>query len=331
MIVCNPPLISIIVPVYNVQDYIIACLKSIAFQTYNGNIECLIIDDCGNDDSIILAKEFISNNTYPNRSFRIIYHKENKGLSGARNTGIREAKGEWLFFLDSDDLITEDCIHLMIDLIKRYPKTQVVFSGTIATNGKYKYMDYEYRTNELPEHSDDPNWINWALLKHEMLAMTAWNKLLRRSFIMEHKLYFIEGILNEDEVFHFQLAKYLTSLSILKKNTYVYRIRDNSIITSEKKESAEMNWLTLFQLMINNIGGQFQKRQVSAIFYHAQMRVHWTENIILKKNIKQMLLNLTKYGTPKQKVGLFFCVIAPPRYLEKIMCFAERFIGKVTC
>ena len=324
-------LVSIIIPVYNVRNYIAACLKSVSLQTYDGKIECLIIDDCGNDDSISLAKEFISKNSYPNISYKIIYHEKNKGLSGARNTGICEARGEWIYFLDSDDLITEDCIQLMVDLIKRYPTTQIVFSGAIATKGNYRYMDYECRANELPEHSDDYNWINWALLKHEMLAMTAWNKLFKRSFIIEHNLFFIEGLLNEDEVFHFLLAKYVSSLSILRKNTYVYTIRDNSIITSWKKESAELNWLTLFKIMMDNIGGQYYQRQVSAIFYHALMRVHWTDSAILKKGIKDMLLNLVKYGTLRQKAGLLLCTVVPIRYLEKTMLIAEILVGKVTC
>ena len=79
--------ISIIIPTYNVQDYIAKCLESIATQTYTDGVECLVIDDCGTDNSIAIAEQFIANYSGP-ISFQIIHHEQNKGVSAARNTGI---------------------------------------------------------------------------------------------------------------------------------------------------------------------------------------------------------------------------------------------------
>ena len=82
--------ISIIVPAYNVEQYIFECLNSVAFQTFNGVIECLVIDDCGQDKSINVAENFID--MYEGKvEFRIIHREKNGGLSAARNTGLKEA------------------------------------------------------------------------------------------------------------------------------------------------------------------------------------------------------------------------------------------------
>lgn len=89
--------ISIIVPVYNVEQYIKECFDSIAAQTYNGEIECIFVDDCGQDKSVDILEKMIVG-YQGGISFSIIHHEHNKGLSGARNTGIRHATGDYLYF-----------------------------------------------------------------------------------------------------------------------------------------------------------------------------------------------------------------------------------------
>lgn len=325
----NLPTISIIVPVYNVQEYIVTCLESISAQTYQGNIECLIIDDCGKDKSIEYAEDYIAKNQKSNIRFRIIHHKQNKGLSGARNTGIREATGSWLYYFDSDDIITENCITDMIGMVLKHPDTQIVCSGAEATNGQYHYMNYEARANELPEYSDNRNWINWAFLKHEMLAMTAWNKLINRQFVIDNNLFFVEGIINEDEIYHFLMAKHVTNLSILRKNTYIYVVRENSIVTSANKAKSDLNWLTLFDIMLENIGGDYTKKQVSALFFLAHMRVYWSDDLELHKGIKKVLKRLIKFASFKQAIGLYLSYMAPIKKLEKVMSKSMKLVGQV--
>ena len=89
--------ISIIVPVYNVEPYIRECFSSIATQTYKGKIECIFVDDCGQDKSVEILEELIAD-YHGSISFSIIHHEHNKGLSGARNTGICHATGDYLYF-----------------------------------------------------------------------------------------------------------------------------------------------------------------------------------------------------------------------------------------
>jgi len=95
--------VSIIIPLYNVKKYISDCLLSVARQTFRGKIECIIVDDCGTDNSVTLAEQFIAGYDGP-IEFTMCHHNHNRGLSAARNTGIDVATGDYIYFLDSDDL-----------------------------------------------------------------------------------------------------------------------------------------------------------------------------------------------------------------------------------
>ena len=86
--------VSIIIPIYNVQDFLVECLESVIKQTYSGNMECILVDDCGTDNSIAIAEQIIEKNQNSNIQFKILHHTHNRGLSAARNTGADEAIGE---------------------------------------------------------------------------------------------------------------------------------------------------------------------------------------------------------------------------------------------
>ena len=96
--------LSIIIPVYHVAPYIEDCLRSVMRQTYQGAMECLIVDDCGTDDSMAIAERTIATYEGP-IVFQVLHHERNRGLSAARNTGTLAAKGDYLYYLDSDDEI----------------------------------------------------------------------------------------------------------------------------------------------------------------------------------------------------------------------------------
>ena len=111
--------VTIVIPVYQVEDYIESCLISVANQTYSGEIECVVVDDCGADSSWQIVENFISE--YNGKiDFKLIRHTENKGLSAARNTGIDHASGEYIYFLDSDDEITPECIERLVKPLENY-------------------------------------------------------------------------------------------------------------------------------------------------------------------------------------------------------------------
>lgn len=220
--------ITIIVPVYNVEQYIKECFDSIAAQTYKGELECIFVDDCGQDDSVAVLEKLIAEYNGPIQ-FCIVHHEHNKGLSGARNMGIKKASGDYLYFLDSDDSITSDCIEKLTTLAEKYPGVEIV-QGSAKSNSDWLMLKW----NLTPEYSESFKWIRTTMLKRYVLPMTAWNKLVRRDFVLEHELYFAEGMIHEDEVWNFMLSKYVHRIAFCFDATYNYRVNDEGIMHQVK-------------------------------------------------------------------------------------------------
>lgn len=204
------------------------CIDSVLRQTYR-NLEVILVDDCTPDRSMELAHEHIEQSPLSkDLSFRYLKHDHNRGLSAARNSGIREAKGDWLYFLDSDDYIIPTCISLMMECVEKYPDVEMVYAGARATKEGYDYFSFEKK--ELPDYSTDRNWINRTLLLQTVLVMTAWNKLACRTFVINNNLYFVEGIVHEDDIWNFDIAKHVSKIAVCKYDTYIYVIREGSIM-----------------------------------------------------------------------------------------------------
>lgn len=125
MYLCAPMLaVSVIIPVYNVSLYVERCLQSVLAQTYPVR-ECIIVDDASPDDSIAKCERLIDSYEGDMR-FLILHHSKNRGLSAARNTGLKAATGGYIFFLDSDDEITPDCIERLSTPIEKDPSIEMV-------------------------------------------------------------------------------------------------------------------------------------------------------------------------------------------------------------
>lgn len=215
--------ISIVIPVYNVEPYIEDCLKSVAAQTYKGDIECIVINDCTPDGSCAIIERFIKEYN-GNIDFKLLHHSVNRGLSAARNTGIDAATGEYIYFLDSDDEITPDCIELLAEPLKEQKYDFVI--GDYETRGTTK----EFPQLLLEEGPVSTNSHIRALYFADKWYMMAWNKLCNLDYIRKEELYFKEGLLNEDNLWSFQLACTAGSMYIVKSETYKYKVRETSIM-----------------------------------------------------------------------------------------------------
>lgn len=215
--------ITIIVPVYNVEAYIEDCLKSVALQTYKGDIECIIVNDCTPDNSCVIIERFIKEYN-GNINFILLHHTVNRGLSAARNTGIDAATGEYIYFLDSDDEITPDCIDLLTEPLKQKKYDFVI--GNYQTAGS----DREFPPLLLEEGKIDGNEDIRDSYFKEIWYMMAWNKLCHLDFIRKEKLYFKEGIIHEDELWSFKKACVAQTMYCVKKKTYKYKVRESSIM-----------------------------------------------------------------------------------------------------
>lgn len=220
--------VSIIIPVYNVAPYIHRCLQSIVAQTYH-DIECFLIDDCGTDNSMQLVEQFI--NQYDGDIlFIIIRHQQNRGLSAARNTGIKAATGDYVYFVDSDDAITPDCIELLTDLAAKHPEADYIQGEIVA--GIDDLMK-GHTDPDVPDFCD-----NRQLLENIILCKThrtAWNRLIKRSFLIGNSLFFLPGILMEDHLWTYFVAKSAHAVVFSHEGTYLYYNNKDSLVNSPSK------------------------------------------------------------------------------------------------
>lgn len=257
-------LISVIIPIYNAAPYIIQCLESVYNQTYP-NIEVIIIDDCGNDNTMEIIEEYL---TIPQRAITtIVHHKKNHGISVARNTGISYAKGEYIYFIDSDDYISSNCIESFVLLAQKYKNPDIVF-GT-ATPIPYKWTQACISSNRenIPEYSNNINWIRKSFSKENFLSVTVWNKLINRNFLIDNKLFFKKGIIYEDNLWNWLTGNYVKTIAFNKISTYFYRHTPNSIVNSVYKEINKDSEVVIIKELFKNIKFRYFLYQFTYILH----------------------------------------------------------------
>lgn len=214
--------ITIIIPVYNVAPYIEDCIRSVIRQTWQGSMECILIDDCGTDDSMAVVDHVLQD--YEGEiDFRIVRHERNRGLSAARNSGIDAATGDYVYFLDSDDEITSDCMELLANALQEEPYDFVIgnyrMTGTSRPGPLLKLLDGSVLRERQILH---------AYRRQDWYMMSV-NKLYRLAFLNQHCLRFYEGILHEDELWSFQIACMARLMCVVGSDTYIYKVREGSI------------------------------------------------------------------------------------------------------
>ena len=206
-------LVSIIVPVYNVEKYVKKCLDFLLVQTYK-NTEIIVIDDGSIDESGRVCDELKSKNNQ-----LVVVHQKNKGLSGARNAGIKIAKGEFICFVDSDDYVKKDFIDKMMKNID--DDTDIVVCGFNNEVPSKNTLSGELATIKL-------------LTKQENIEVIAWNKMYRRSLFKDIK--FPEGDNYEDTLTTYKLLSRARKVVYIPESLYVYVDRSDSITKSDDKE-----------------------------------------------------------------------------------------------
>lgn len=204
-------LCSIIVPVYNGEKYLEECLKSIAKQTYP-NIEVIIIDDGSADRSAQICAKFVETD----HRFRL-YRQANAGVSASRNKGIKLANGEFIIFVDADDLLESDSVELLLKEID--DNVDLVIGSHVYFRGnKLKYRIWE---NKVYNKQD----INKDILYFHKTLLTPWAKIYRRSIITENDLKFDPSIpYGEDTVFNYGYIQYIDNVKLISHKVYKYRM-----------------------------------------------------------------------------------------------------------
>ena len=252
--------VTIIIPVYNVAPYIEACLQSVMRQSYAGPMECLIVDDCGTDDSVAIAEQMIAKYVGPIQ-FRVLHHAQTRGLSAARNTGTMSAVGDYLFYLDSDDEITEDCIEKLMGKVEEYPDLEMV-QGNLITHtfrGEEILLKKEMRV-PMVDSNEEARQCYFQL--HQMRVMM-WNKILKREFIIRNNLLCKEGVIYEDTLWTFHLLKCLKKAFFVSDVTYHYLLRPNSICTGIDKYSQAKNQGVVYREILSELSPGFERQEIN--------------------------------------------------------------------
>lgn len=300
--------ISIIIPIYNVEPYIGECLQSVVNQTMTNGVECILVDDCGSDNSVAIAESFVK--SYEgNIKFSIIHHEKNSGLSAARNTGIKVAKGEYLYFLDSDDTIMPNCIETL-NAIKNKYDTDLIQAAYLDTYPSVPKM------NTTEEYTKDKKLIKRTLLDYDKNPVMAQNRLVRRSLIIDNNLWFKDGIIHEDNHWTFFLAKHVKTMAFTPEKLYFYRETPGSITNKKniQKESHAFN--TMIRDFCNNIDDfeiGVQKKWIflhllmlkNNKYYNSKQEMEFFINYFAKKNtlIEKTILLLCMYYNWGDKIN----------------------------
>jgi glycosyltransferase involved in cell wall biosynthesis len=222
------PLISVIVPVYNVSAFLPQCLNSLIAQTYS-NLEIILVDDGSTDDSGSICDRYSKRHS----GFSVI-HQQNMGLSGARNTGLSHALGDYLIFIDSDDVIATDCIEYSVSAISATHADMVLF--------RYKLIDETDGTLHAPHiESNFPNNTvsgvdACSLLFERRFENYTWRQLTKTSIYRDNSILFPMHRAFEDRYTTYKVLFFSKSVAFLSEQLYFYRQRKDSIVHARNSQ-----------------------------------------------------------------------------------------------
>lgn len=227
----SSPLVSIIIPVFNVEKYLRECLDSTINQTFS-DIEIICIDDGSTDSSPEILKE------YANKDTRIkIITKENSGPSIARNAGIEVARGEYITFLDSDDYLEIDAIQQLYDKASSEKLDMLLFCAKSFCDKGFAtpLRNVYYRTCPAPltKITSGPEFLVNSFKSHNHIGTVA-IKFFRLRLLKDNNIKFIEGILHEDEPFYYESILAARRVTKIPNQFYLRRFHYGSITTCEK-------------------------------------------------------------------------------------------------
>lgn len=258
------PMVSVIVPVYNVEEYLIECLDSLAKQTLK-NIEIICINDGSKDDSLKLCLE------YADKDKRVaVIDQLNSGLSMTRNVGVQKAKGKYVYFIDSDDYLLPQALEELVAKAEK-EELEVLFFGADSFGDAScaeilkRYVKYYHRKGNYEGHFSGLELLE-ELLRNKEYRPSACMQLINREFFLKKSLFFSKGILHEDNIFTFKCLLSASSAGVINKAYYQRRIHSNSIMTENISFANTYGYFRCYLEMLDFVeNNAFEKRYESVI------------------------------------------------------------------
>lgn len=215
------PKVSILVAAYNIEKYIEQCIASIINQDYN-NLEIIIVDDNSSDNTSVICDRMANTDS----RIKIIHHKKNTKLPGVRNTGLDNATGDYIIFVDGDDWLAPDFVSYML-------KTITVFDADMAIN------KVNFTSRDLIQVKNEKEIEKWsaekatAELLFPHLPIGAWNKIYRRDFLEKNDLRFRNLFTAEGETFISECAQKANCVAVGYRKVYYYRLNNTNSATTK--------------------------------------------------------------------------------------------------
>ena len=227
--------LSVVVPVYNVGSYLGRCIDSLTATEGIENTEIIIVDDGSTDESGSIA------GSYADRyDFISCYHKENGGLSDARNYGLKKASGSYVFFCDPDDMVIPDAFAALIRTVSQSSAEVIMFDGLTVgeddsvTDSGYDVLLGHSGLDQASEMSGLKAMIS-QINDHGRFAVTAWLMACRRDYLLDNGLLFEPGLIHEDELWTPEVLAGASKVKYLPEKVYYYRLRENSIMSGSSE------------------------------------------------------------------------------------------------
>jgi glycosyltransferase involved in cell wall biosynthesis len=306
------PKISVIIPVYNVENYLCKCIDSVLQQTYS-NIEIILIDDGSDDGSGIICDEYAKQD-----SRIVVIHQENSGLSSARNTGLDHATGDWIAFLDSDDWIQPEMYEILFHLAEDYNADISSCQTRFCRSGEAEPIIYDDNAVSIFTSEEMIN----ELLTQQKVRFEVWNKLWKRALIGDIR--FKIGQVSEDIYFDRVLFLKAAQMVHINRTLHNYLV-DRPGNTNSSFKIARLCIFPEFDALIDDL--EMMKKYKSAeiiacialnfsigIYVAA---INTNQNKDIKKNIKK-LYKKYRYKTKKCKYrnrkAMFLFEVSPHLY-----------------
>lgn len=322
----SEPLVSIIIPVYNTEKYLERCINSIMEQTFK-DYELLLIDDGSTDRSSSICDDYADKF----ENIRVI-HKTNGGVSSARNTGIIEAEGKYIYFADSDDIVKPDGLESLVRCAEECKESQLVVAEYeyIFPNGNICYeqvsTNFRYEGFQILNRVADFPWVYWA---------TLCNKLYRADIIHKYNLHCHKNItIEEDLIFNFEYLKYVRYM--VTSDIIVYSYCGN-ITSSTHKSHSFYSYMTKLKRM-SAIFEDFEKCEaldkIKARYFINDLKIiksMYFENVsysdricaihLLKDNTINKFLSISKIEGLSNKIKYTILKVLPIRFVDIIFRF----------
>ncbi len=314
------PKVSIIVPVYNVEAYLSECLDSLINQTFK-DIEIICIEDCSTDNSLIELEKYLQIDS----RIKLIKHDKNCGLSVVRNTGLREAEGEYVYFMDSDDILDNRMIESCYNIAKNNNIDVVFFDAEIFVDPGYtnnylpNYLRKELLSNIAFQVVENSKMLNLLYLKDAFIP-SVWLNFIKRELLVLNDMQFYPNIIHEDELFTPKLYCVANKMVYIPETYFHRRLRNSSIMTAAKTDKRIDSLITvldeLYKLYLNLKNKELRK--------FVKLRI----NTLYKFVTSQLIIN-SNYSHSNIEQNKFYKDLIHKSQMKKVTSKVENQVRKL--